>query len=60
MFKAVGGGERAAKVLKAAGFLVVETGETAGREGRLTRKFRSHGRCYWLRAAFLESDLGGG
>ncbi|MCA6311152.1 DUF927 domain-containing protein [Phenylobacterium sp.] len=58
VFKPVGGGARAAGFLKAAGFLIVETGPAAVKENRLSRKFRTKGRGYWLRAAFLESDLG--
>jgi hypothetical protein len=58
VFKSVGGGARAAGFLKAAGFLIVETGPAAVKENRLSRKFRTKGRGYWLRAAFLESDLG--
>ena len=58
VFKSVGGGPRAAGFLKAAGFLIVETGAVAVRENLLNRHFKKKGRCYWLRAAFLESDLG--
>jgi hypothetical protein len=58
VFKPVGGGPRAAGFLKAAGFLIVETGAVAVRENRLNRHFKKKGRCCWLRAAFLESDLG--
>lgn len=58
IFKGVASTQTAAKALLKVGFLVADGGPDAQARRRLQRKYRKQW-AYWVKAAFLESDLAG-
>jgi putative DNA primase/helicase len=58
IFKGVASAQTAAKALQKVGFLVPDGSPEGQAKSRLQRTYRKQ-RAYWVRAAFLESDLGG-